>query len=195
MRTDSDERSTQSEIYETSDNPTQSRAETTARPTRPTVRPDRLVFPIYRKYLIPNKPSQTKPNQKPTEQAQETQPKQAGANRRQGRTRIHREYLLTLAALPTSTATSDVQSKYSVAAAAAAETKLLTVSSSFRQFATFVRSSMAKPEVHPMFGVLLATTKVRGGGPSAGSAPASGAALPCPVPRQSIMRLFFFRVL
>lgn len=127
VRTDSDERSTQSEIYETSDNPTQSRAETTARPTRPTVRPDRLVFPIYRKYLIPNKPSQTKPNQKPTEQAQETQPKQAGANRRQGRTRIHREYLLTLAALPTSTATSDVQSKYSVAAAAAAETKLLTV--------------------------------------------------------------------
>lgn len=58
VRTASDERSTQSEIYETSDNIAK----------RLDDRPDRLVFPIYRKYLIPNKPNQTKTNRASSKQ-------------------------------------------------------------------------------------------------------------------------------
>lgn len=158
----------------TTHRPTLSRA--TARPTRATVRPDRLVFPIYRKYLIPNKPSQTKPK---TNRASKRQPShakpstkacgrdrgyEAGGGKVCGMRQGRAEYLLTLAAL--STSTSDVQSKYSVwqrlrqrGSEAARRRHHEPDCQSVGQFVRSFSSSVVngKPEVHPMFGVLLAT--------------------------------------
>lgn len=72
VRTASDERSAQSEIYETSDNIAK----------RLDDRPDRLVFPIYRKYLIPNKPGQTKPKPAKPSDGQTCRAGQAAAGAR-----------------------------------------------------------------------------------------------------------------
>lgn len=161
MRTASDERSAQSEIYETSDNIAK----------RLDDRPDRLVFPIYRKYLIPNKPGQTKP--KPTEQAASQQrwakhwegqgkawQRRAAQGEGQGSRQGRAEYL----AKPTSQSASGVQCKYAAAEANCLPVCLLVclfvcsfvIQSVRRLVRSSVRQPAMEPEVHPMFGVLLA---------------------------------------